>query len=105
MFPILPYLRCTWLSLYLSVPVVLLYWKSYFLEMCPVDGVKPNHIQFLCAAHPKISLGEIVRVFKSINAREIFQRYHSSRKSHGVENSGLMDIMLPLLVREETGIK
>jgi len=31
------------------------------------------HIHLLCGGHQKISLGQIVRIFKSISAREIFK--------------------------------
>ena len=37
-------------------------------------GCDREHIHLLCTAHPKISPGQIVRVFKSITAREIFRR-------------------------------
>jgi putative transposase len=36
-------------------------------------GMDKDHIHLLCAVHPKISPGQIVRVFKSITAREIFR--------------------------------
>jgi len=38
-------------------------------------GMDKDHIHLLCGAHPKIAPGEKVRIFKSITAREIFQRY------------------------------
>jgi len=38
-------------------------------------GMDKNHIHLLFSAHPKISPGEIARIFKSITAREIFRRY------------------------------
>lgn len=37
-------------------------------------GMDQDHIHLLCSAHPKISVGEIVRIFKSITAREVFKR-------------------------------
>ncbi len=37
-------------------------------------GCDKDHVHLLCMAHPKISLGQIVRVFKSITARELFKR-------------------------------
>jgi len=37
-------------------------------------GCDKNHIHLLCSAHPKIAPGKIVRIFKSITAREIFRR-------------------------------
>jgi len=43
-------------------------------------GMDKDHIHLLCAAHPKIAPGEIVRIFKSITAREIFRRYPQIKK-------------------------
>jgi putative transposase len=37
-------------------------------------GMDRGHIHILCSAHPKVSPGQIVRVFKSITAREIFRK-------------------------------
>ena len=37
-------------------------------------GCDGNHIHLLCSAHPKVAPGQIVRVFKSITARELFRR-------------------------------
>lgn len=31
-----------------------------------------DHIQILCSAHPKVAAGEIVRIFKSITAKQVF---------------------------------
>ena len=36
-------------------------------------GCDRNHIHLLCSAHPKIAPGQIVRIFKSIVARELFR--------------------------------
>lgn len=36
-------------------------------------GCDGDHIHILCGAQPKIAPGQIVRVFKSITAREIFR--------------------------------
>ena len=47
--------------------------ERYDIEMEAI-GCDRDHIHLLCTAHPKISLGQIVRVFKSITAREIFRR-------------------------------
>jgi putative transposase len=47
--------------------------QRYAIEMEAL-GMDQNHIHLLCAAHPKIAPGEIVRIFKSITAREIFRR-------------------------------
>ena len=53
--------------------------KRYAIEMEAL-GMEKNHIHLLSNAHPKISLGEIVRIFKSITAREIFRRYPEIKK-------------------------
>ena len=37
-------------------------------------GCDKDHVHILCSAHPKIAPGQIVRVFKSITAREVFLR-------------------------------
>ena len=36
-------------------------------------GCDRDRIHLLCSAHPKVAPGQIVRVFKSITAREIFR--------------------------------
>ena len=38
-------------------------------------GCDKNHIHVLCSFHPKYSIGEVVRKFKSITARELFKRF------------------------------
>ena len=38
-------------------------------------GCDKNHIHILCYFHPKYSIGEMVRTFKSITAREIFKTF------------------------------
>ena len=43
-------------------------------------GVDKDHIHLLCGAHPKIAPGAVVRVFKSITAREIFRREPEVKK-------------------------
>lgn len=37
-------------------------------------GMDRDHIHLLGGAHPKISAGRIVQIFKSVTAREIFRR-------------------------------
>ena len=37
-------------------------------------GCDKNHVHLLCGAHPKLSPGRIVQIYKSITAREIFRR-------------------------------
>ena len=43
-------------------------------------GCDKNHIHILCSFHPKYSIGDVVKTFKSITAREIFSRFPSIRK-------------------------
>jgi putative transposase len=43
-------------------------------------GTDNDHIHILCGAHPKISAGRIVQIFKSITAREIFRRKPSVKR-------------------------
>ena len=37
-------------------------------------GCDKDRVHILCTAHPKIAPGQIVRVFKSITARELFKK-------------------------------
>ncbi|MBS0425356.1 MAG: IS200/IS605 family transposase, partial [Proteobacteria bacterium] len=37
-------------------------------------GCDKDHVHILCIVHPKIAAGQIVRVFKSITARELFKK-------------------------------
>ena len=39
-----------------------------------------NHIDVLFSAHPKLAPGQVVRVFKSITAKEIFRRKPAVKK-------------------------
>ena len=43
-------------------------------------GCDTDHIHLLCSFHPKYSIGETVRKFKSITARELFKRFPSLKK-------------------------
>ncbi len=43
-------------------------------------GCDLNHIHILCSFHPKYSIGETVRKFKSITARELFKEFSWLRK-------------------------
>ncbi len=47
--------------------------ERYDIEMERI-GCDKDHIHLLCLAHPKIAPGQIVRIFKSITAKEIFRR-------------------------------
>jgi len=43
-------------------------------------GADKNHSHLLCTAHPKVSIGDIVRVYKSITARELFRTFPELKK-------------------------
>jgi len=43
-------------------------------------GCDENHIHVLCSFHPKYSIGEVVRKFKSITARELFKKFDWLKK-------------------------
>lgn len=43
-------------------------------------GMDIDHVHILCSAHPKLSPGQIVRIFKSITAREVFRRKPEVKK-------------------------
>ena len=47
--------------------------QRYAIEIEAI-GMEKDHIHLLCGAHPKVSPGRIVQIFKSITAREIFRR-------------------------------
>jgi putative transposase len=38
-------------------------------------GCDKDHIHILCSFHPKYSIGEVIRKFKSITARELFKKF------------------------------
>ena len=48
--------------------------ERYALEIEQI-GCDQDHIHLLCSAHPKYAPGKIVRLFKSIVARELFKRF------------------------------
>ena len=43
-------------------------------------GCDINHIHLLCNFHPKYAIGKVVRVFKSITARKLFEEFPELRK-------------------------
>lgn len=43
-------------------------------------GCDKEHVHLLCGAHPKYSPGQLVRVFKSNTARELFHRFSELKK-------------------------
>jgi len=53
--------------------------ERYAIEMEAI-GCDKDHIHLLCGAHPKMSPGRIVQIFKSITAREIFRRKPEVKK-------------------------
>jgi putative transposase len=53
--------------------------ERYDIEIEQI-GADKNHIHLLCSAHPKISIGTIVRVYKSITARELFSTFPNLKK-------------------------
>lgn len=67
--------------------------ELYNIEFEQIDCDK-NHILILCTAHPKISLGQIVKVFKSITARELFKKTRFGMRSYGAVSFERMVIML-----------
>jgi len=78
--------------------------ERYAIEMEAL-GMDKNHIHLLSSGHPRISLGEIVNIFKSITLREIFRRYTEIKKSYMVENFNLTGVIVALLAREKTDQK
>ena len=53
--------------------------QRYELEIEEM-GCDENHIHLLCSFHPKYGGGEIVRVFKSNVARELFRQFPELKK-------------------------
>ncbi len=53
--------------------------QRYEIEMEAL-GMEGDHIHLLCGGHPKLSIGKIVQVFKSLTAREIFRRRPGVKK-------------------------
>ena len=43
-------------------------------------GCDQDHIHILCSFHPKYSGSDVVRTFKSITAKQLFQRFPELRK-------------------------
>ena len=43
-------------------------------------GADRDHIHLLCSAPPKMSVGSIVRIYKSITARELFKTFPELKK-------------------------
>ncbi len=53
--------------------------ERYEIEMEQI-GCDRDHIHVLSSAHPKYAPGQLVRVIKSITARELFKRFPLLRK-------------------------
>ena len=53
--------------------------ERYEIEMEQI-GRDRDHIHVLCSAHPKYAPGQLVRVMKSITAREVFKRFPKLRE-------------------------
>jgi len=53
--------------------------KRYDLTIEKI-GADLNHIHLLCSFHPKYSIGEMVRKYKSITARELFKTHPEIKK-------------------------
>ena len=53
--------------------------ERYEIEMEQI-GCDRDHMHVLCSAHPKYAPGQLVRVIKSITARELFERFPMLRK-------------------------
>ena len=43
-------------------------------------GTDGDHIHILCSFHPKLGGGDVVRIFKSITAKQLFRRFPELRK-------------------------
>jgi putative transposase len=53
--------------------------ENYAIKMKAL-GMDKDYIHLIYGAHPKISPGEVVRIFKSITAREMFRRCPQIKK-------------------------
>ena len=53
--------------------------ERYEIEFDSI-GCDIDHIHILCSFHPKYSIGEVIRKFKSITARELFKKFPWLRK-------------------------
>ncbi|NTU47180.1 IS200/IS605 family transposase, partial [Candidatus Roizmanbacteria bacterium] len=53
--------------------------ERYFIEIEQL-GCDTNHIHLLCGAHPKYAPGALVRVFKSVTAKKVFEQFPLIKK-------------------------
>ena len=63
-------------------------------------GADKNHVHLLCAAHPKLAVGDIVRIYKSLTARasrpaSCSRHCPRSARSYGAAHSGRAAILPP----------
>ena len=59
-------------------------------------GSDDDHVHFLLQSVPVMSAEKLVRITKSITAREIFAKHRDVRKNFGAEIFGQLDIILIL---------
>jgi len=79
-------------------------------ERCTIEmealGMNKNHVHLLLSVHPKISPGgDSENIQKYYCQGDIPKASRDQKRTYGVDNFGLMDTMLQLLAREETGQK
>ena len=43
-------------------------------------GCDKDHIHLLCSFHPKYSIGQVVKIYKSITAKKLFEKYPEIKK-------------------------
>jgi putative transposase len=53
--------------------------KRYEIDFEKI-GTDGDHIHILCSFHPKYAGAEVVRIFKSITAKQLFQQFPELRK-------------------------
>ena len=53
--------------------------ERYEFEMEQI-GCDQDHVHLLCSFHPKYSIGQFVRLYKSITARELFKQHPQLKK-------------------------
>jgi putative transposase len=66
--------------------------ERYFLDIDQI-GCDQDHIHLLVSFHPKYSVGQFVRLYKSITAKHLFLKFLNSRRTYGEESFGQMDTM------------
>jgi len=66
-------------------------------------GTDQDHIHLLVSFPPKYGGSDVVRMFKSITARELFKRFLRLEKNSGAVSSGATASTLPQSASGETG--